>query len=847
MQRYLRQCLDSLTSQTLQDIQIICIDDGSADGSLAILEEYAQRDCRIEVITKPNAGYGHTMNMGFAAARGEYVGIVESDDFADVDMFEKLYDLAIEHNAEVVKSNFYQHKSMSAPADDPVVENLAACRVDALFCPLDDQSIFLTQPAIWSALYSREFLEREGIRFLETPGASFQDTAFNFKVFAAARRVVLTEKAYLHYRVDNASSSVKSLKKVFCICDEYKEIWDFVASREGTFDRLKHRIPQIQFGGYLWNLERLTPALQHGFYERLIEEFLGIQAKGYLNEAFFDEVAWAKLDGMLSNPDGYFSSHYGPISVDTTVLVLAEEGSDCRRLMHSLPNLLGENDEAYVCLLSSGGDCSRASLDGALSEDSRLHLIDGQVKNELMEQIDLDQIRGSQLVVIRLGSSARGFDLDSAIRAALVDGSSQMGESWYIGAWPVEGLRNLDQPILVPLLCAGVYEGLSEGVVRASSAWLISNYGKANCATSADFDNAWVAFRSAYEASLPSVRRKSRTDAVAVQGVYALLWERLKAAFDALPYNERRKVPQRPSSCLFDPWLDFGKDDWEPQPKVSIIIPVYNSHKYLSRCLDSVLSQSIEDFQVICVDDGSTDGSLDELLRYVEIDSRVRVVSQLNGGAGAARNRGVECASGEYYAFIDPDDEYPSREVLRRAFDAARESGQLIVGGSFSMVHPDGKRTNFFGGEQGFYTVRREGVGSLRALQTDYGWIRFLYHSSLFSGGDLEFPEYRCYEDPVFFTKVMNRCDEFYGIPDPVYLYYADYKEPSWNVVKVRDMLKGISENLEFARCQRMSGLYSTLVHRLDRDYYQAIMRFLEDEEVIPLWCAFKGRLTFRF
>ena len=115
VQKYLRQCLDSLTDQTLQDIQIICIDDGSTDDSLSILQEYGSRDSRIEIISKPNAGYGHTMNMGFAAAKGEYVGIVESDDFAEVDMFEKMYNLAKSNDADVVIRNIFPAVTKGTP------------------------------------------------------------------------------------------------------------------------------------------------------------------------------------------------------------------------------------------------------------------------------------------------------------------------------------------------------------------------------------------------------------------------------------------------------------------------------------------------------------------------------------------------------------------------------------------------------------------------------------------------------------------------------------------------------------------------------------------------------------
>ena len=82
VERYLRQCLDGLVNQTLEDIEVICINDGSTDSSLSIIREYERRDQRIVVIDKPNSGYGDSMNRGIDTARGEYVGIVESDDFA---------------------------------------------------------------------------------------------------------------------------------------------------------------------------------------------------------------------------------------------------------------------------------------------------------------------------------------------------------------------------------------------------------------------------------------------------------------------------------------------------------------------------------------------------------------------------------------------------------------------------------------------------------------------------------------------------------------------------------------------------------------------------------------------
>ena len=271
VERYLRECLESARRQTLADIEVICVNDGSTDGSRAIIEEFLNVDQRFRVIDKENSGYGASMNRGLGEARGEFVGILESDDFLDADALEVLYDAAQAASAEVAKADFYLHWSEPAPRDERfgwVEEGLGGV-VD----PRDYREVFFRKPSIWSALYRRSFLEENDIRFLETPGASYQDSAFNFKVWACARRVVLVDRAFLHYRQDNEASSVNSPGKVYCVCDEYAEMLRYVEERgldEGFFLPV---IAKMRYDSYMWNFERLTPALREGFAQRMAEDF----------------------------------------------------------------------------------------------------------------------------------------------------------------------------------------------------------------------------------------------------------------------------------------------------------------------------------------------------------------------------------------------------------------------------------------------------------------------------------------------------------------------------------------------------------------------------------------------
>lgn len=101
VEKYVTQCLESILGQTYSNIEVICIDDGSTDSTPKILQDFSKRDPRIKIITKPNSGYGHSMNIGLDHASGDFIGIVESDDFIKQDMFEKLVTNAIKYQLDI--------------------------------------------------------------------------------------------------------------------------------------------------------------------------------------------------------------------------------------------------------------------------------------------------------------------------------------------------------------------------------------------------------------------------------------------------------------------------------------------------------------------------------------------------------------------------------------------------------------------------------------------------------------------------------------------------------------------------------------------------------------------------
>ena len=270
VERYLRACLESLRMQTFKDFEVICINDGSTDGSRAIIQEYLDVDTRFGVIDKANSGYGASMNRGLQEARGRYLAILESDDFFEPNALTKLHEASIAANADVAKANFWLYWSCPEERRE-LFRAVDAQEAAGVFAPQDDVALFFRKPSIWSALYRRSFLEQNGIRFLETPGASYQDAGFNFKVWSCASRVVCLEDPVLCYRQDNEASSVNSPSKVFCVCDEYESMDKFLDGLDlsaGDLRKLRGILTRMKLDSYLWNYDRLSDELRPQFVDR---------------------------------------------------------------------------------------------------------------------------------------------------------------------------------------------------------------------------------------------------------------------------------------------------------------------------------------------------------------------------------------------------------------------------------------------------------------------------------------------------------------------------------------------------------------------------------------------------
>lgn len=305
VERYLEEALDSAVGQTLRDIEIICIDDGSTDNSGSILDTYAALDNRIRVVHQENGGYGKAMNLGLELARGAYIAILEPDDFIDQHMLADLYALAEKYQLDFVKSDFAMVEGeFGSYQVSPTHIYWQPGMYGKVLTEAEKRELFRGYLAHWSCVYRRSFIEKHHIRFHDSPGASYQDTGFWFQTMALAERVYLHDGCYYHYRQDNPNASMQSREKVYCITDEYKFIYKNLEKR-GLLAAYWPQFVTFSFIGHRDALQRIAGRYKREFIEHIAKVFGRLQTEGRLNMDFMDKQDREMLERILADPEKY--------------------------------------------------------------------------------------------------------------------------------------------------------------------------------------------------------------------------------------------------------------------------------------------------------------------------------------------------------------------------------------------------------------------------------------------------------------------------------------------------------------------------------------------------------------
>ncbi len=227
-EKYLRQCLDSVINQSLRDIEIICVDDGSTDGSAAILREYAERDSRVRPIRQENKGAGAARNCGIDAVNGEYIAFIDADDWLCANSLEPLCRLADRVDADVIRSRAYDCDAQTGKRTKSVQNALRRVPWFMFGRTLNYRKAYWLFPKVtvapWGGLFRLEFLRKNALRFNDL--VCVNDRSFFWGCILRAERIVFSGVYLINYRTNNGASLVGGrLRNFDCHFRSYAQIY----------------------------------------------------------------------------------------------------------------------------------------------------------------------------------------------------------------------------------------------------------------------------------------------------------------------------------------------------------------------------------------------------------------------------------------------------------------------------------------------------------------------------------------------------------------------------------------------------------------------------------------------
>lgn len=343
--KYLRQCLDSLVNQTLKEIEIICVNDGSTDGSAEILKEYSETDERVKIVNKQNGGLPSARNAGLDIAQGKYVGFVDGDDYVDIDMYRRMYNAARINEADIVVCGghpFPDEDKAPAWLKDTLSPRDITYRTGGTEALFTERG---AKPFLWRDLIKKQLIDEHNFRLDESIVVG-EDQAFQFKVFPAAKRVTFISDKLYYYRYSRPESimnepqykdyGARILKHVNMI-ESIAESWQKILSSKDSAVRFFEWAVDFIY----WDIIRVSPADR----KKIAEKFCNVLIDGgyYL---WYKEYSW--------NTRNHFEYMYALISrkaEEPIVSVVAIMGCCAEYMENFLDSVLGQSERRIEVLL----------------------------------------------------------------------------------------------------------------------------------------------------------------------------------------------------------------------------------------------------------------------------------------------------------------------------------------------------------------------------------------------------------------------------------------------------------------------------------------------------------------
>ncbi len=276
-------------------------------------------------------------------------------------------------------------------------------------------------------------------------------------------------------------------------------------------------------------------------------------------------------------------------------------------------------------------------------------------------------------------------------------------------------------------------------------------------------------------------------------------------------------------------------------PQISIIVPIYNGAKYINKCLEMIINQTFKDFELIIVDDGSTDNSFEMCNEYAKKDKRIKIIRKKNGGTWAARNKGVDVSLGKYIIFFDCDDWYEDN-LLQEMFESIDKNNvDLVISGQTNVfVNKNGetrKRIKVLPEKQ-FYVNKNEILNNfIRLREEEIGDILWnkIYKSEVIKKNNLKFQNYKRGEDTIFNANYYENIDKCMVISKSFYNYRIENSNPVWLKYSENYLKVVLEENTMIVNKLKQWGKYNKAAIEYQSTHFT--YRILE----YFFWVAYSG------
>ena len=873
---YIENCLNNLLNQNIEDIEIICVDDGSTDNSLKILKENAEKDSRIKPIHQKNGGPGHARNTGLKYAKGKFIYFMDSDDQLSKNALKNLYDNAINNDSDIVffkiarfNNDYMDYSNPGFPLDKHF-ENVDFNNFSFTYKNIKNY-VLNASFAPWTKLYKKEFLDAYDDFKFPTNLSAYEDVIFHVKCILRASKISFVPKYLYQYRISEHESvqHESNAKDIFIACNSVE---NFLKEAK-MFDEFKTEFINFkitQLSQYIIHSEsdeyyKLVQSefKKMDFDENKISDYYKNMYRKVINSKSYDD--YIKLNNNSStniqvsviipvyNSYEFLDDCIGGIlnqTLKNIEIICVDDGSSDDSLKKLLTFAKKDNRlKIYHQENQGGGPARNLALTKAtgkylyfMDSDDKLYPEALEKCYELCEKNNADF---SIFKAINYNEDSETYEEDPYFTMEKlynfvgdnVFNIEDIGELIFnISVTPWGKLYNREFVMNSGAQFATqssfhdnkfFWEMIfnSKRIIFINETYYVRRLHNASLQGSKKkgFFDSFLAFEQIYKLFKKYnkfEKFKVRLYNMKIRSLYTrfnMIHKDYKSSFFKKLQNEYSKMSDDEGPKQFfnmlnlenriifkntikmQDYLQFiesmNNDElnelitkpaeltWESlnlkryideinfknygkKNKVSVIIPVYNVELYLKECLDSIINQTLTDIEIICINDGSTDNSLEILQEYKQKDDRITIINQKNQGLGAARNVGLDNSKGEYIYLIDSDD-YLELSALEELYTLASENSlDLII---FKLI-------NFYDETGEKFQSNYYDMAFLRDRVQDkvfnfYDIKDILFDISVSAPGkffkrnlisEMHFPEDIIFEDNPFFIEAIFKAKRVY-------------------------------------------------------------------------------------